>query len=89
MSTARASSIAPCHRRNSPEETDVPVPKIWGSAPLILRAIKEITIHDPEMNSEDRLRFAETLSKQLRQRAGAKEGFTTFREKRQPAWQGS
>jgi E-phenylitaconyl-CoA hydratase len=56
---------------------------------LILRAIKEITIRDPEMNSEERLRFAETLSKQLRQRAGAKEGLTTFREKRQPAWQGS
>lgn len=56
---------------------------------MILRAIKEITIRDPDMNSEDRLRFAETLSEQIRQRADTKEGLPTFREKRQPAWQGS
>ena len=76
-------------REKLSEETDGPVPKIWGNAPLILRAIKEITIRDPEMNREDRLRFAETLSEQIRQRADTKEGLATFREKRQPAWQGS
>lgn len=77
-----------CYRRNSFEETDVLVPKSWGNAPLVLRTIKEIIIRDRDMNRAERLRFAETLSEQIRQRADAKEDLTAFREKRQPAWQG-
>jgi hypothetical protein len=67
------------------EEPDMLVPKTLGNAPLVLRAIKEIAIRDRDMNTEDRVRFAETLSEQLRQRADATEGLAAFREKRQPA----
>jgi enoyl-CoA hydratase/carnithine racemase len=70
------------------EETDALVRKILGNAPLAMRAIKEIAVRGRDMNMEDRVRFAETLSEHMPQSADAQEGLAAFREKRQPAWQG-
>jgi enoyl-CoA hydratase/carnithine racemase len=59
-----------------------------GNAPLAMRAIKEVAVRGRDMIMEDRVRFAETLSDQIRQSADAQEGLAAFREKRQPIWQG-
>lgn len=69
-------------------ETDTLVQKILANAPLAMRAIKEIAVRGRDMNLEDRVRFADTLSEHIRQSADAKEGLTAFREKRQAVWQG-
>jgi E-phenylitaconyl-CoA hydratase len=70
------------------EETDVLVRKILANAPIAMRAIKEIAVRGRDMTMEDRVRFAETFSEQIRQSTDAKEGLAAFRDKRQPVWQG-
>jgi enoyl-CoA hydratase/carnithine racemase len=70
------------------EETDTLVRKILANAPVAMRAIKEIAVRGRDMNVEDRVRFADTLSEHIRQSADAKEGLAAFREKRRPVWQG-
>jgi E-phenylitaconyl-CoA hydratase len=70
------------------EETDALVWKILANAPVAMRAIKETAVRGRNMNIEDRVRFADTLSEHIHQSADAKEGLAAFRDKRQPVWQG-
>jgi enoyl-CoA hydratase len=66
------------------EEADALVCKILDNVPLAMRGIKETAVRGREMNRGDWVRFAETLSEQIRQGADANKELAALCEERQP-----
>ncbi len=56
------------------------------SAPLAVRATKEVAYRGQELNFVEAIRFGETMRKVAGATEDAKEGMAAAREKRQPTW---
>jgi len=59
------------------------------SAPLAVRATKEVAHRGQELPFDQAIRFGETMRRVARQTNDAKEGPAAFRERRPPEWTGS
>jgi enoyl-CoA hydratase/carnithine racemase len=58
------------------------------SAPLAVRAVKEVAARGQELPFVDAIRFGETMRRVAGATEDAKEGMTASREKRAPVWKG-
>ncbi len=59
------------------------------SAPLAVRATKEVASRGQQLPFDQAIRFGETMRRVARSTEDAKEGPASFREKRPPSWTGS
>lgn len=62
--------------------------RLCKSAPLAVRATKEVAVRARTMSWIEAVRFGETMRLVASNTADATEGRTAFREKRPPSWQG-
>jgi E-phenylitaconyl-CoA hydratase len=70
------------------EEAHALAARLLKSAPLAVRATKEVAWRGQEMGFAESIRFGETMRRVARTTEDAQRGPAAYREKRDPEWQG-
>ena len=78
-----------CEPEGLMEEADSLAEQLCQSAPLAVRATKEVATRTQNMGWIEAVRFGETMRIVANQTKDAAEGRAAFREKRKPQWKGN